>query len=265
MELLGHDIVREFRAIAFTAQMGEIKVAKVCGHDLSRGLGGGFVGEMAMSAEDALLQAPGTAWAFLQHLHIVIGLQHQHVRGAGAFNHQLRHVPEISDESDVNGRGVNEKSNGVLRVVWNGKGVHDQVTDFEAGAGFKQVAVEFGLQLKFKRLLRSAVAINRNVQFLRNTGEPVNVVAVLVSDEDGGEVFRRASDTGEALPDLARTEPGVHQNAGFISLQIGAVTGRTAAENGEFDGHRWTLIARERGGKFFSSSAGIHSNEFGKG
>ena len=143
---------------------------------------------------------------FLQHLHVVIGFQHQHIRGADAFEHQFGHVAKVGDEPDVAGGGVNQKSDRVLRVVRDGERVHEQVGDFKARAGFKQVAVEFGLQLKFKRLLGGAVAINRDVQFLRDAGQAVNVVAVFVGDENGGEIFRRAPDAGEALADLARAE-----------------------------------------------------------
>ncbi len=55
------------------------------------------------------------------------------------------------------------------------------------------------------------------------------MVAVLVRDENGGKVFRRATDGSEALADLARRKSGVHENAGFGGFDIGAITGRTTA------------------------------------
>ena len=65
VELFGHDVMRQFGSIAFAAQMGEIEMAQIGRHDLRGGFGGGFVGEMAVAAEDALLEAPGAARAFL--------------------------------------------------------------------------------------------------------------------------------------------------------------------------------------------------------
>ena len=58
MELLGHDVLREFRLVAFAAQVCQVKVAQPGGHDMRGGLGGGEVGEMAVASEDALLEAP---------------------------------------------------------------------------------------------------------------------------------------------------------------------------------------------------------------
>ena len=61
---------------------------------------------------------------------------------------------------------------------------------------------------------------------------------MFVRDQDGGEIFRHPADGGEALADLARAEPGVHEDAGFIGFEVGAIAAGTAAENGEFDfGH----------------------------
>ncbi len=133
----------------------------------------------------------------------------------------------------------------------DGKGVHQQVADFKARAGLEQPAIEFRFELEFKRLLRVAVAINRDVQFGGDAGEALNVVAVLMRDQDGGEVFRHPADFLEAFADLARAEPGVHEHAGFSGFEVGAIAAGTAAENGEFNSHEWTLTAGRLTGKFF--------------
>jgi len=74
---------------------------------------------------------------------------------------------------------------------------------------------------------------------------------VFVGDENGGEIFRRAPDAGEALPNLARAEPGVHKYSRLSGFDIGAIPAGTAAKDGEFDGHEPTLIAKKSRGKFF--------------
>ena len=58
MELLGHDIVRQFGLVAFPAQVGEVKVPEVGRHDMCHGFSGGFVREVPVPAQDALLQCP---------------------------------------------------------------------------------------------------------------------------------------------------------------------------------------------------------------
>ncbi len=251
MELLGHDVLREFGLVAFTAQVGEVKVFQFGGHDLRNRFSGGFVREMAMATKDTLFQTPRPARTILQHLHVMIGFEDEGVRGARALDDEPGHVAEVGDETDVARGGVKQKANGVLGVVRDGERVHKHVADFKARASLEQIAIEFGLQLKFKRFLCGAVAINRNVQLLRDSGQAVNVVVVFVRDENGGEIFRHTTDSGEALADLARGKSGVHKNAGFGRLDVGAIAGRAAAENGEFNGHAMTLGWADKTGKLF--------------
>ena len=46
------------------------------------------------------------------------------------------------------------------------------------------------------------------------------------------KIFRRAPDAGEAQADLARGKSGIHEDAGFGGLEVGAIAGGTAAEDG---------------------------------
>ena len=163
MELLGHDVLREFGLITFAAQVGEVKVAQFGGHDLRGGFGGGHVREMAVAAKDALLEAPRAARTILQHLHIMIGFEDEDVRGADAVEHEPGRVAEVGDEADVAARRPQKKSDRVLRVVRNGKRFNEDVSDLKTRAGCEEIAVEFGFQLKFKFFLRRAVAVNRDV------------------------------------------------------------------------------------------------------
>ena len=77
------------------------------------------------------------------------------------------------------------------------------------------------------------------------------MVGVFVGDENGGEIFRRASDAGEALPNLARAEPGIHKYPRLSGFDIGAIPAGTAAKNGKFGGHRPTLVSGAEAGNFF--------------
>src|ERR1039458_6976921 len=116
---------------------------------------------MAMASENALLEAPRAARTILQHLHVVIGFKHEDIRRADALDDQFCHVTEVGDKTDVAGGGAQQKTDGVLGIVRDGEGVHQQVADFKARAGVEEVADKFSLQLKFKCFLGGAVAINR--------------------------------------------------------------------------------------------------------
>ena len=79
------------------------------------------------------------------------------------------------------------------------------------------------------------------------------MVGVFVRDQNGGEIFRRATDAGKALAYLAGRKTGVHEDAGFGRLDVGAIAGRAAAEDGEFDGHALDGSVMGANGQFFSS------------
>jgi hypothetical protein len=117
MELFGHDVVREFGPVAFAAQVREVKMLQIGGHDLRGGLGGGGVGEMAVASEDALFQRPGPARTILQHLHVVVGFEDEDVCGADAVKHEPGDVAEVGGKADVPGGGAQDEANRVLRVV----------------------------------------------------------------------------------------------------------------------------------------------------
>jgi hypothetical protein len=269
MELLGHDVFREFGLVAFAAQVREVKVAQPGGHDLRGGFGGVHVREMAVAAQDALLERPRAARTILQHLHVVVGFEHEGVRVPDAVKHELGRVAEVGGKADVAVRGAQKISDRVLRVVRNGKRLDAHVADFKPRAGLEQPPVNFrfecvlGFQgevgflapLFLERPNRSvlcvAVAINRDVKFIREAEQAGDVIRVFVGDQNGGEIFRRAADSGEALADLQRGKSGVHEDAGFGGLDVGAIAGGAAAEDGEFDGHKKTLPAGKMAGKFF--------------
>src|SRR4051795_4279501 len=63
------------------------------------------------------------------------------------------------------------------------------------------------------------------------------MIAVFMGHQNAREIFRSARNGCQALPDLARAEPRIYQNASFISLDICAIAAGTAAENRKADGH----------------------------
>ena len=93
------------------------------------------------------------------------------------------------------------------------------------------------------------LAEDRDVEFIREAEDAGDVVGMFVSDEDGGKVFRRLAEGGQALADLQRRKAGIHEDAGFAGLEVGAVAGRTAAKDGEAYGHAGKLKRKAESGK----------------
>jgi len=260
MELLGHDVLREFGLVAFAAQVGEVKIFQFRRHDLRGGLGGGDVREMAVASEDALLERPRAARAILQHLHVVVGFEDEDVRGADAIQHEPGRVAEVGGETEVAGGRADQKSDRILCVVRDGKGFDEHVGDLKARAGGEQLPVDFGFERvgRFERevgflapfvfecpdgcVLSLAIAIDGDLKFIGESEQSCDVVGMFVGDQNGGEIFRCFANAGETHSDLARGKSGVNQDAAIFSFDVGAIAGRAAAEDGEFDGHRLKLV-----------------------
>ena len=251
LKAAAHDPMGQFRAIALAAQVAEIQMPQLCGHDLFGGSGSVFVGQVAVAAQDALFKTPRSAHAILQHLYVVIGFEHERIGWADAFNDKPGHVTEVGDESDVRAVGAEQKAHGVLRVVRDGEGIHDNVAHLEVAAGREKPIIESSVKRVGNRFLGRAVAVDGDSQFVGKAGQALDVIGVLVGDENPVQALGRAANRGQPLPDLADTETRVNEDAGFLGLHVGAVASGTAAQDRQFDTHGRTVVMGLAGGNVF--------------
>src|ERR1017187_10843622 len=100
--------MRQFGFVALAAQMGEVKMAQSSGDDLRGGFGSGFVREMAVASENALLETPRSSDLILQHLHVMIGFEDEDIRRTNALDDQFRHVTEVGDKTGHRARSSGE-------------------------------------------------------------------------------------------------------------------------------------------------------------
>lgn len=242
LQAIGHDALREFGFVAIAAQVAEVEMSQVAGHDFRDAIRGGFVGEMAVPAEDALLQTPRAMRTILQHLHVVIGFEHERVGFADALQHELCDVAKVGGEPDAAAIGAQDEADRVLRVVRNGKRFHADVAHFKPTARDEQPEIQFCAFGDADDFVHgSAIAIDREARLLGNGREAGDMVAVFVRDENGGEVFRHAPEGGEALADLSPAEAHVDEQPRFVRFDVRSVAGGAAAEDREFHCHGETL------------------------
>lgn len=110
---VGNRLEGKFRPVTVTAKVTKIEVVQVCMDDFGRCRGCGFIGEMAVSAENALFEAPRSARVVLKHAHVVIGFQHEHMSGANTFEDQVCCVAEVGQETEMGRSCANEKADGI--------------------------------------------------------------------------------------------------------------------------------------------------------
>lgn len=237
LQALRHDGLREFRFIALTAQMAQVEVTKIAGHDFLGGVGSGGIGKVPVTSKNSLLETPRPTSAILEQLHIVIGLQHKHVRRADSLRHKFCHVTQVGEESNVRSIGAKKVSDGVLRVVGNREGFNLHIANVKTGPCGEQPAIDPDIELILNCVLGRSVAVNRNSELLGQDGQSLNVIDMFVGDENAGEILGRPSDAGEALTDLLRAESGIDKDAGFGRFDVGAISPGTASENRQLNRH----------------------------
>lgn len=243
VEAIGDGLFGQVGMVAFPAEVAEVEVAQMGGHDGLGCIGRGLIGEVAVPPQDALFQAPGAVRAVLEHFHVVIGFQHQDVCLAHPFNHEFCHMPEIREKSNARAVDADEEADGVLGVVRNGEGFDPEVADFETGAGGEGAAIEAGIQLELGGFARGAVAVDGNAEFFSDHGEALDVIVMFVGDEDAIEILGCAADGSQSLADLAEAESGIDQQAGLIGFEVGAIACGTAAKNSQVHGHVTTVVS----------------------
>ena len=241
-QALAHDTMREFGTVAVAAEMAEVKMLKLGGHDLDCDFRSSFVGKMAVPTDDALLDAPRTLRVVLKKFEVVIRLQHKGPRTANPLDDQLRRVSEIGEKTDVATRRAQEKADGITGIVRHAEGIDAHASHLEGRARAEEPELETrSLELQFDGFLGQAIAVDGYVQLRGEHAESLNVIGMFVRDENSAQVFRRSSDPQQSLTDLARAQAGVDEQTNAVALEMGAVAAGTAGENGKPGRHAGTL------------------------
>ena len=197
---------------------------------------------MAVAAEDPLFQVPWSVRTILQHFHIVVGLKHQHIGIAHSLQHQLGRVAKVGEKPDVSLGRAQYEADGILCVMGDSESLHRDIPQLKTGTCEEEPAIEFCFVLELDCFQRRSVAVHRDTASFGEGCQSLDVVTVLVSDQDAGEVFRGAPDRCKPSTDLPRAEPSVDQDPNFIGFYIGAIAARAAAENSETNCHRRTVV-----------------------
>lgn len=158
----------------------------------------------------------------------MVGFQNQRIRAANPLEDEFGGVAKIRQEPDLHSFRPQGETDRVLGIVGDGEGFDFKISDGEASTSGENVVVELGFQLAFGSFLGGAVPINGDTQLAGKRGQPGDMVAVLVGDEDAGQGFGHAADQAEALTDLAPAEARVDEKPGFPALKIGTISITTA-------------------------------------
>src|SRR5436190_3822519 len=178
---------------------------------------------MPGAAQDALLQRP-LVRASLQRIQIVIGFQHQAIRSAQMYFHQLRHIAQISNDGHLCAVGTERKADGIGGIVRNRKRVHVDVANGEMLArldGFNapQPLAKCFRQDALHRIHGRFGDVERRFPNAKHLREAVAMVGVFVSDQDAVNVLDGSFHGREARKRFALAQSGVHEESGSPGLE----------------------------------------------
>src|SRR2546429_8463 len=178
---------------------------------------------MPGAAQDALLHLPRVR-ANLQHIQIVIGFEHQAIRSAQMYFHQLRHIAQVSNDGHLCAVRAERKADGIGGVVWNRKRVHVNVADGEMLArldGFNapQPLPQCFRQDALHRIHGRLRNVERRFPNAKHLRQAVAVVGVFVSDQDAVNVLDGSFNSCKAGKRFAFAQSGVHEESGSPGLE----------------------------------------------
>src|SRR6185437_177455 len=181
-----------------------------------------------------LFQSPGIA-AVLEHLEVMVRLEHQAIGAADAVEHMGRKVAKIGDEGDAHAFGAEAERQGVGRVVGHGKRRDLDVPDSKADSSANGLDPLQRIAGRAHGRARALVQINRRRKLGGKARQSGDVIGMLVGDEHPIELLGGAADELHAPQQFLSAEPGVEQEAGARGGQDGGVSATAAAENREGD------------------------------
>ena len=223
----------EIRLVAVTAEVGAVNVAQVRFNKLLEKFRGPFVGEVAVPAEDALLELPRPVGIVIEQVHVVVSFQHQHLGRPDAVGNEPGALAEVSQEANARGGGVQQETDRVDGVMRHGERFHGEIADLNGVPSLKQAKLEVALVYAADFLGGMAIAINGQPGLLSQHAQALYMIGMFVRDEYAVEPFGRAILRQQPLANAPGADAAIEQQARAGRLQIRGIAAAAAGQNGE--------------------------------
>ena len=248
----------QFRCVAISAEVTEHDLSEPRRARLRHEIGGGSVGKVSVRRHDALLDGKRTLGVGLEQLLIVVSLDEEAIHFGHMMEKRSCDVSEIGENTDGNRFAPDSETHWIGRIVRDGEGGDFERFQRESAAGGKESPIggRIALVVSAHFFRSQTCGVDRTTQRLEQNRQPAGVVAMLVGQQDGGDL--RGVDSGgrEALLRFAGTEARIDQDGCVTRAEHGGVAAAAAAKDDEF--HSAILVPCHRGDKsaFFDRSHG---------
>jgi len=203
IERFTDDKPRQFGPIAVSAEVPQIELLQVARYNFLNRESRGVIGKMSMPAEDSLFDAPGASQVILEHLHVMVRFQHQDVGGPNSLNDKLGGVAQVGEKANIPAGRSEQETDRVVGIVGNTESINLDIAGLECGAGGKEMEVQLDAELKLNGFFGQPITKDRHANFAGQCCQTLDMIGMLVSDEDPGEIFDRSADRQESFANLA--------------------------------------------------------------
>ena len=138
--------------------------------------------------------------------------------------HRIRQIAEIGGNGNLDAFGAKEEAHRIGRIVRNREAADVDIADSEAGAGLKHFESRRRIAPGDSRR-RQPRDVHGNAKFFDDGRQPGDMIAVFVSNQDGGERFRLDTDRSQAREGLPAAQPGIDQQTRPAGGDQGGIAG----------------------------------------
>ena len=230
-----HCVQRERGRVTITAEMSEHSALNFSRQQFLDHACRGRVRQMTMPRLDSLFHRPRAMRVVLQKFFVVIGLDHERLHLAQAFNNQFGHVPKIGDEAEAARSGVKNEPQRIDGVVRHGECLHCNVANGKFGTGLKDppISTSFQETAATERVSGESITIDRQIKFAAENFKSADMISVFVREENAVELLWDYAALLETQRQLPRAQPAIDENFAVIGCNQRAVPRAPAAEHGQ--------------------------------
>ena len=151
------------------------------------------VRQMAMPRLNSLFHRPRPMRIVLQKFFVMVRFDHERLHFAQSFDHHLRRITQIGNESEPARTGVKGKPQRIDRVMRDRERLHRDVTDRKLGTCHKDSPVAMSLKgtITSDRFGRQRITIDGHVKLAAENFESANVVTMFVREKDAIQLIGR--------------------------------------------------------------------------
>ena len=232
-----YGLAGQFGMVVLFREVAEPHVAQLLAHVLGYSLAAGCVVQMSAAALYTFFQVLGVG-SVLQHLTVVVGLQHKEIGPPNKRGHLVGDVSHIGHDTEAHALSLNHIAHVVATVVGHTEGRHAKLAQVERNTGL-HIAAQLG-----RHLARNAVVavyamvdglggIDGQTELMTHAAHALYVVGMVMGDEQMVYLAKALTVVLHVTLQQAHTNARIDEQSVVVGQQLIAVSAAPTAKRYE--------------------------------